>query len=639
MPVETNSPSVNRYGADVSVPVRRLLRAGALSLAYEAGEIRYIRLGDHEIVRRIYVTVRDGGWATILPHISDLQIHDQDECFELSFDAQHREGEIDFYWRGRVIGDRRGVGTFSMEGRADSTFLQCRVGLCVLHPIRGLAGTVCKVEHTDGSASEGQFPLDVSPHQPFMNIRSITQKVTESIDTTIRFTGAVFEMEDQRNWTDGSYKTYSPPLSVPYPSEMAAGELVVQSVRIELGGIPGREPVYMAASTPMLTIASEPAGKLPAIGFGVHADGVRVSGKQLERIKRLRPDHLRVDLDLSQPGYASRLESAWKQANAVGTHLQIGLILSKTPGAQLDALLGTLQNIKPSVSGWLLFNADGCACAPEVVGKVRNCLLKCDASTLIGTGSNGNFVELNRARPALEGLDFVCYPVTPQIHGSDNDTLIEALDAQGWTVRSAKKFANDRPVHVTPVTFKPRNRPNTIDPRQASLFGAAWILGSLKYLAESGASSISYFETHGTRGIQVSDSTASDDALPYTYSGSVFPLYHVLAEAAEYGGAEVVPIRASDPLRVEGLALRKEGKVRVLAANLTGQKEAIVIQGLPIRGNAVLWELNETNVAQAMLEPEEFLARPGRRVVPADGKLKLDLAPYEIAWIDAEVGP
>jgi len=149
--------------------------------------------------------------------------------------------------------------------------------------------------------------------------------------------------------------------------------------------------------------------------------------------------------------------------------------------------MGTLQTIKPNVSCWLLFDTRGGACAPEVVRRVRSRLLMYDAGVLMGTGSNGNFVDLNRARPALEGLDFICYPATPQIHASDTDTLVEALDAQGWTVRSAKKFANGLPVHVTPITFKPRNRANTIDTRQASLFGAAWTLGSLKYLAESGA--------------------------------------------------------------------------------------------------------------------------------------------------------
>ena len=37
-------------------------------------------------------------------------------------------------------------------------------------------------------------------------------------------------MEDQRNWTDASFKTYSTPLRIPYPVEVAPGQDPVQAV-------------------------------------------------------------------------------------------------------------------------------------------------------------------------------------------------------------------------------------------------------------------------------------------------------------------------------------------------------------------------------------------------------------------------
>ena len=36
---------------------------------------------------------------------------------------------------------------------------------------------------------------------------------------TIRFEGEVFEMEDQRNWTDASFKTYAHHSPVPTPNK------------------------------------------------------------------------------------------------------------------------------------------------------------------------------------------------------------------------------------------------------------------------------------------------------------------------------------------------------------------------------------------------------------------------------------
>ena len=43
-------------------------------MIFEAGDLRYIRLGNHEIIRRIYVAVRDHNWDTILPQLSNVQI-------------------------------------------------------------------------------------------------------------------------------------------------------------------------------------------------------------------------------------------------------------------------------------------------------------------------------------------------------------------------------------------------------------------------------------------------------------------------------------------------------------------------------------------------------------------------------------
>ncbi len=55
------------------MPEQRVLRAGPLTMLYENGDLRYIRLGEHEIVRRLYVAVRDRNWGTVLPQFSNVQ--------------------------------------------------------------------------------------------------------------------------------------------------------------------------------------------------------------------------------------------------------------------------------------------------------------------------------------------------------------------------------------------------------------------------------------------------------------------------------------------------------------------------------------------------------------------------------------
>ena len=67
-----------RWGHDAPQPERRELRAGPLSLVFESGDLRYIRLGDREVLRRVYVAVRDHNWDTIPIAISDLSIEESE---------------------------------------------------------------------------------------------------------------------------------------------------------------------------------------------------------------------------------------------------------------------------------------------------------------------------------------------------------------------------------------------------------------------------------------------------------------------------------------------------------------------------------------------------------------------------------
>jgi hypothetical protein len=52
---------------DVTLPPITHLKAGLITCVYEEGKLRYIKKGAAEILRMIYVAVRDKNWVTI-PH-------------------------------------------------------------------------------------------------------------------------------------------------------------------------------------------------------------------------------------------------------------------------------------------------------------------------------------------------------------------------------------------------------------------------------------------------------------------------------------------------------------------------------------------------------------------------------------------
>jgi hypothetical protein len=633
---------VLQCGVDKPEPERTELRAGPLRLIYEAGEIRYVRLEDREIVRRIYVTLRDGNWATLLPNITNLEINSLADSFELSFDAEHRENGVDFVWSAKISGNQDGTVVFRMDGECRSSFLQSRMGFCVLHPLPELAGRPCTVEHPDGTTDEQEFPYYVSPHQPFTDIYALKHEVVAGVEATIQFRGGVFETEDQRNWTDGSFKTYSPPLSVPYPTTVTPGTRISQTVTISISGAV-RKTAACSPTPVSLTVDSDASGKIPRIGLGVSNGFEPLSKKQLERLARLGLNHLRVDLKLWEREYRDVLRRAWADAVSLDLPLEVAIFLSANESHELEDIAAAVENLRAKVFRWLVFREGEESTGSQTLRIARQFLRRENGSE-VGGGSDANFAALNRARPSPNDIDVICYPANPQTHASDNSTLIEALEAQASTVVSAKRWAGGRPIAISPVTLKPRSNKaekqdslrSDVDARQRALFGAAWTLGSLKYLAESGADSVTYFETHGWRGIQLGGNITGDSKFPYSKPDSVFPLYHVFADVGEFAGGKVLRVTSSDPLRVVALALAKNGVVRFMCANLTADKESVEVNGL--KGKSKTRWLSENEAAYAMSEPEDYRSNASGWISSSTEELKFEIPAYAIGCVDVEVG-
>ena len=206
------SDSIRLYGTDESVEAPRILQAGPLSAELEAGNLRHIRYHGEEMIRAISFIVRDKNWGTYAPEISQFEVQEMPGSFRVSYEAVI-EGE--FRYSAVITGEANGSLSFSGTGNATSDFLTNRTGFVVLHPIEGVAGAACTVEHVDGRIEETKFPLLIDPVQPMRDLRAITHEFSPGLKVTCRMEGDAFEMEDQRNWTDASYKTYVRPLALP----------------------------------------------------------------------------------------------------------------------------------------------------------------------------------------------------------------------------------------------------------------------------------------------------------------------------------------------------------------------------------------------------------------------------------------
>ena len=655
------------YGIDEPLPQQIPLRAGPLSLIYENGDLRYIKLGATEILRRVYVAVRDRNWSTVPPQFSNVEIEQGDDTFHIRYTVTNVQGDIDFAWQAEITGAADGDISFRMDGEARSTFLRNRIGFCLLHPM-AVAGAPARIEHTDGRTEASVFPTQIAPQMvvngeikpmiPFNEMRAIAHEVTPGLWAEVRFSGDIFETEDQRNWTDASYKTYSTPLRLPFPAQVQQGDKVSQSLTLRLIDAPSGPPPTTNDHRPTnvdaksLSCKIMPDGQatmLPQLGLGVASHGQALSQTELARLQALNLAHLRVDLKLAHPDYAAVLRQASADARTLSVLLEVALHLTDAAADELGALATLLVEIQPPVSTWLIFHEREKTTTAQWVDLARTGLAEYDPAAQFGAGTNVYFTELNRSRPSLPALDRVTYSINPQVHAFDNSSLVETLAAQAATVSSTRQFIGDLPLAISPVTLQPRFNPNAtgpeptpapgalpaqVDPRQMSLLGAAWTLGSIKYLAETGqVASITYYETTGWRGVM---ETSAGSPLPEKFPslpGAVFPLYHVLADVGDFAAGQVIPIQSSDPLRVDGLLLQKEGHQRLLLANLRADPQTVTVEGLSAL--VKLRVLDETNVEAAMPSPETFRNQAGESIATLNGTLEVTLLPYAVVRIDS----
>ena len=614
------------------------LRAGPLSMVFDTDHamLRFIRVGQVEVLRGINAPVRDQFWATLPTEVTNVQLRAGRDRFSLTFDVSCRQRDIDFSWNGKIEGTAEGTLRFDFDGVANTGFLKNRIGFCILHPSTA-ADLPWKIEATDGTRVAGKFPRFIAPHQPAMNLRAIEHEFAPGAWAEVRLAGETFEMEDQRNWTDGSFKTYCTPLGRPYPVRIAAGTKIEQSVGLRLTGQVGALAAVAETDSGEVTLTlaegADAVRPLPGIGLQTSSQVVGLNDLEIKRLKQLSLDHLRISLAPANDDLTGRLRAASQQARALGVPLHIALRLSPEPAGELRQLAASVQATEPPVAAWVVTEATA-----ERFEMVRRIL---GTEVSIGVGEDTNFTELNRNRPQSDAIQLVSFGLNPQCHARDNLTMIETLQIQGEAVDSARQFIGDRRLLVSPVTLKvqkinqpplPGELPTDVDSRQPPLFAAGWTLGSIKYLAEAGVDGLTYYETVGWKGVMAPGPQVRLPQIFPAQPSRVYAVYHILCAVGEFAGGQVRRVDSSAAMEVVAMALRQRDRSRLLVANLSQRRKTVRLRGVSA-GSARLFRLNRGNVASSAIDPDAFSRRPAE-VIEIGPATELALAPHEIVRID-----
>ncbi len=635
------------------------LRAGPVVALLDGADLRHLRFGDVELVQRVYVAVRDAPWNTIPATYTDWHVDAGANRFAVQFRASHRHEAIAFDWEGAIEGTPDGVVRYTMAGVCHGSFQYSKIGFNVHHALDGSIGRPYRAQTVSGEL-RGSLPEAIDPQRivggtlsgMFDPYEELAIEVVDGVEAVVRLEGDLLELQDHRNWTDANFKSYATPLALGFPFDSVDGLRIRQVLTIHGRGEMARTS---PKRDPVIEIGEQLGRRVPAIGFGQPSHGRPLSAREAVRIAALRPAHLRVDLQLANGSVVDDLDRAAVDARAVGADLELAVSANEGSGpalADLAARLGTLDVRVARVLVYLAsdgFSAMSALTPAPVVRFVRRELEPVVGNVVFAGGTNQNFSDVNRDRPTDPVMTGICFSTSPTVHAADDASVMENIAGQGEVVRTARSFSGDRAICVSPVTLAtrfgpypagpaaPGDLPPSVDVRQASLFGAAWTTGALKYLAEAGAESTTVFETTGWRGVVETDVGNPVPELFPSTAGDVFPLYHVARDLGEWRDGIILGATSSDPLRTEALAVATpDGSWHVLVACLVPESVSVMVVGLRDGAARVRLLDIETGLG-AMHDPEAFRAS-GDPIQVRNGRVAVMLGAYAVARIDAAQG-
>jgi len=588
---------IRLYGTETAPAPFRILRAGPLEVRLENGNLRYIRFDGHEVLRAISYVVRDRDWGTLAAAISDLVILEEPGKFEISYVSRYRNQGADLGVKAHITGTETGSLTFASSAVADSDFETNRCGFTVLHPINGVAGEPVEVEHCDGAVSRTRFPDLIDPWQPFKSIRSLTHAPAPHLLARCRMEGDAFEMEDQRNWSDASYKTYVRPLALPWPYVIEAEKELEQSITLDIERFasktaPTTKSSHDASSKVFeLKPGKKTKSRFPRIGLLICPEDVRSALDQIECLKQVNPAAILCHLDPTASHGQKELEDFRRLQELFPASYELEYVVSCA-----GDLVDEFQNLAGMIdrSGLELASIAVCPSVDRQSTPPGSEWPECPRLTDIyaagrrsfpelkfGGGMFSYFTELNRKRPPVSLLDFVTHATNPIVHAADDESVIETLETLPHVTRSARAIiGTEREYRLGPTTIGMRQNPygsqtfanpgnerlcmTHDDPRQRGLFAAAWTLGYASGIALADIRQWVPASFVGPRGIV-------DEA-----SGSLWPVGEVVAILAGLSETDIVDCGDEGAGKIASLCVEKDGEVLCFAANLTDRALEVV---------------------------------------------------------------
>lgn len=568
----------------------RKLVAGPLTMEYSEGSLWNVSNGSEEVIRRIYLVFQDINWTSRPFVIKDETWQIANRSFIATIKMQGSHDAQDLSVELEISGSETGEITYGFQAFTVVSFLRNRLGLCLLHPVEGLAGRECDLTKVDGAVEKSKFPNEISPNQPFLNLSGISHRLKSGQVVTVKFDGEIFETEDHRNWSDASYKTYCTPISLPFPAQVSLGEVLNQKITISISGENNSRILANENQGAVITVGSKEI-ELPEIGLGLNEDPAHLSASEYLGFEDLAIKHLRLSLSGT-----SQSRSVVEKALLVTKQLRVNLDVAITAKSleQLNVVLESVVEFKDQIRSFYIFSASDKTTPLEFIQVAEESLG--DKFKIVG-GTDLYFTELNRNQGVVDFVDQVNFSINPQVHSFDDRTLIQNIATQKSMAKNAYRIAKGKKIRIGPITLRPRHDsnatqpdedvsnttlPSSVDARQRTWFAEGWTAMSIRSLTESESiSTLTYFETLGWQGLREL-STGGKDSLNFASKpGEEFPIWCLFRQLKGFTHAR--PTASSLPELVDCLIVTSGQKVKLILVNFSTIEQEVKFSGIDLK--------------------------------------------------------
>jgi D-apionolactonase len=583
------------YGTRETETPPQHLKAGLLSVDLSDGNLRTIKYDGVEVLRAVSYLVRDRDWGTYNPEIHDLSVEENDTGFTITYQARCEGPDatqltIDV----RIQAKSDGTLTFDAVANTATGFETNRCGFCILHPIVGVAGSPVTVEHVDGTLNQTSLPDLIEPWQPFKDMRAITHEAIPGVAAECRMEGDTFEMEDQRNWSDASYKTYVRPLALPWPYQIEASKPQHQRIVLSIRDTRKAASKVVQHAEPVKITFGDVSGVMPNIGIIITPEEAKASLAATELLREIAPQDLLFHYDpLAGHEGSVFADFAALAANHKGrVSLEIALPCEKplidettaiasdmkaagfTPDAILVSPAIDRQSTPPG-SEW-----PPCPPLEDVYAAARAAF----PGVRLGGGMLSYFTELNRKRVPGELIDFVSHCTNPIVHAADDLSVMQTLEALPFITRSVRAIYGDKPYCIGLSTIPMRQNPygsRTManpngkriamanrDPRHNGKFAESFAMAYAISVLNAGLDSLTLSALTGPFGLIAGENEP-------TAAGNKRPLFNAVKLLAQLAGKSFRLCQSSRPSDVLAFALEDKA---VWLVNITPHEQDVIVE-------------------------------------------------------------